>query len=111
MFMSGTSSASLYANDDASGNDVQSTWHAQTTEEVATVLASGPQGLDDNQIFEVRERSGWNRLETKQAEPAWKRFLEQYNDPLNFLLIGAALIALAIHPDEPGDAIFIFIVL
>ena len=111
MFMSGTSSASLYATDDASDGDVETTWHAQSSEEVAAVLHSGPQGLDDHQIFEVRERSGWNRLETKQAEPAWKRFLEQYNDPLNFLLIGAALIALAIHPDEPGDAIFIFIVL
>ena len=25
--------------------------------------------------------------------------------PLNYLLIAAALVALAIHPDEPGDAI------
>ena len=39
------------------------------------------------------------------------RFLSQYNDPLNYLLIGAALVALAINPDHPGDAIFIFIVL
>ena len=39
------------------------------------------------------------------------RFLSQYNDPLNYLLITAALVALLIHPDEPGDAIFIFIVL
>ena len=37
--------------------------------------------------------------------------MSQYNDPLNYLLIGAALVALAIKPDHPGDAIFIFIVL
>ena len=35
----------------------------------------------------------------------------QYNDPLNYLLIGAAIVALLIHPDEPGDVIFIFMVL
>ena len=37
--------------------------------------------------------------------------MSQYNDPLNYLLIAAALVALAIKPDHPGDAIFIFLVL
>lgn len=86
-------------------------WHAMEAVAVASTLGSGKDGLDDASIRGLRERYGPNRLATKEPVPAWKRFLEQYNDPLNFLLIGAALIALAIHPDEPGDAIFIFIVL
>jgi len=86
-------------------------WHALETERVSEQLESGPDGLGDSQVFDLRERHGFNRLTSKAKEPAWLRFLNQYNDPLNFLLIGAALIALAIHPDKPGDAIFIFIVL
>ena len=109
--MSGTDTSRLYkAEGSAEGRD-EYTWHAQAADEVAANLGSGPDGLSDDQIFAVREQHGWNRLDSKKADPAWKRFLEQYNDPLNFLLIGAALIALAIHPNEPGDAIFIFIVL
>ena len=86
-------------------------WHALNTERVSEQLESGKEGLTDAQVFQLRERHGFNRLTSKRRDTAWLRFLNQYNDPLNFLLIGAALIALAIHPDQPGDAIFIFIVL
>ena len=54
---------------------------------------------------------GENKLAEPEQTPGWIRFLSQYNDPLNYLLIGAAIVALLIHPDEPGDAIFIFMVL
>ena len=86
-------------------------WHAIDTDRVIEQLESSPEGLTDAQVFDLRERHGFNRLTSQSRAPAWLRFLNQYNDPLNFLLIGAALIALAIHPDQPGDAIFIFIVL
>lgn len=86
-------------------------WHALETERVSEQLETGPDGLGETQVFDLRERYGFNRLTSKPTVPAWLRFINQYNDPLNFLLIGAALIALAIHPDKPGDAIFIFIVL
>ena len=52
-----------------------------------------------------------NKLAEAEKTPAFLRFLSQYNDPLNYLLIGAALVALLLKPDHPGDAIFIFIVL
>ena len=54
---------------------------------------------------------GPNQLEQPEPTSAFLRFLSQYNDPLNYLLITAALVALAIKPDHPGDAIFIFLVL
>ena len=50
-------------------------------------------------------------MDEAEKTSAFLRFLSQYNDPLNYLLMGAALIALLINPDHPGDAIFIFIVL
>ena len=52
------------------------------------------------------------------SRPAFLRFLDQYNDPLNYLLMAAAVIAVLVsvlqdgeHNEGIGDAIFIFIVL
>ena len=58
-----------------------------------------------------QKKFGLNKLAEAEKTPAFLRFLSQYNDPLNYLLIGAALVALLLKPDHPGDAIFIFIVL
>ena len=68
-------------------------------------------GLSDSEVTSRRLKYGDNKLAEPVRVPGWKRFLSQYNDPLNYLLIGAAIVALLIHPDEPGDAIFIFMVL
>jgi Ca2+-transporting ATPase len=68
-------------------------------------------GLSDSEVITRRGKYGENKLAEPEQVPGWKRFLSQYNDPLNYLLIGAAIVALLIHPDEPGDAIFIFMVL
>lgn len=68
-------------------------------------------GLSDTEVITRRGKYGENKLAEPEQVPGWKRFLSQYNDPLNYLLIGAAIVALLIHPDEPGDAIFIFMVL
>ena len=57
------------------------------------------------------QKYGPNQLEQPEPTSAILRFLSQYNDPLNYLLITAALVALVIKPDHPGDAIFIFLVL
>ena len=63
------------------------------------------------EVLARTERYGLNKLAEPEKTPVFLRFISQYNDPLNYLLIGAALVDLAIHPDQPGDAIFIFIVL
>ena len=68
-------------------------------------------GLSDAEVANRVKKYGENKLAEPERVPGWKRFLSQYNDPLNYLLIGAAIVALLIHPDEPGDAIFIFMVL
>ena len=68
-------------------------------------------GISSDEVLKRREKFGFNKLAEAEKTSAFMRFISQYNDPLNYLLIGAALVALAIHPDQPGDAIFIFIVL
>ena len=79
--------------------------------EALTTLDSNPQGLAQSEIIDRLNKYGPNQLEQPEPTSAILRFLSQYNDPLNYLLIGAALVALAIHPEQPGDAIFIFLVL
>ena len=86
-------------------------WHNLEPMEVMIELDVERSGLSDIEVSSRRLKYGENKLAEPEQIPGWKRFLSQYNDPLNYLLIGAAIVALLIHPDEPGDAIFIFMVL
>ncbi|MEC7168006.1 MAG: cation-transporting P-type ATPase [Candidatus Thermoplasmatota archaeon] len=90
---------------------VQQNWHSMDNDEVLAVLDVSPNGLTQNEIHSRMKKYGPNELEQPEPTSAFLRFLSQYNDPLNYLLIAAALVALAIKPDHPGDAIFIFLVL
>lgn len=86
-------------------------WHAREIEDVLMEFDTPLGGLSAVDAESRLEEYGPNRLSEPPKVPAFLRFLSQFHDPLNYLLIGAALVALAIHPNEPGDAIFIFLVL
>ncbi len=86
-------------------------WHQMTSEDMMSHYDLTMEGLSEESVQKSLQENGYNRLDEAKRTPAFFRFLSQYNDPLNYLLFGAALLALAIHPDQPGDAIFIFIVL
>ena len=90
---------------------MQNSWHYLSAEDTIVELDTTRTGLNDGEVMKRRELHGENKLAEPESVPAWLRFLSQYNDPLNYLLIGAAIVALLIHPDQPGDAIFIFLVL
>ena len=86
-------------------------WHTKSGEEVLSELDTPLGGLTSQEAENRLEKYGENKLREPDKVPAFLRFLSQYHDPLNYLLIGAGLLALATHPDKPGDAIFIGIVL
>ena len=86
-------------------------WHAREIEDALMELDTPLGGLSSQDASTRLEEYGPNRLSEPPKASAFLRFLAQFHDPLNYLLIGAALVALAIHPNEPGDAIFIFLVL
>jgi len=86
-------------------------WHHMTSEMVMSHHSLTMEGLSNDSVQQSLEKHGYNRLDEAKKVSKFIRFISQYNDPLNYLLFGAALLALAIHPNEPGDAIFIFIVL
>ena len=86
-------------------------WHTKSGEETLSEFNTPLAGLSSNEAQVRLDKYGENKLQEPEKTPAFIRFLSQYHDPLNYLLIGAGLLALATHPDKPGDAIFIAIVL
>ncbi|HJL97073.1 MAG TPA: cation-transporting P-type ATPase, partial [Candidatus Poseidoniaceae archaeon] len=90
---------------------VDNKWHNLPLDDCITALDSSMTGIQPSEVLPRQKKYGLNKLDEAEKSSAFMRFISQYNDPLNYLLIGAALVALAIHPDQPGDAIFIFLVL
>ena len=90
---------------------MSTSWHGISIEESIAEQDTSLDGISTEEVLKRTQKFGLNKLAEPEKTPALLRFISQYNDPLNYLLIGAALVALAIHPDQPGDAIFIFIVL
>jgi Ca2+-transporting ATPase len=86
-------------------------WSKLTVQESFAKLASWPEGLTTAECKTRQVKYGLNEIEEVEREPKWKRFIAQFQDPLIYLLILAATIALILHPNKPGDAIFIVLVL
>lgn len=86
-------------------------WHTKSCDDVLFELDTPLGGLTSEEAAIRLDKYGENKLREPEKTSAFIRFLSQYHDPLNYLLIGAGLLALATHPDQPGDAIFIAIVL
>ena len=66
---------------------VQQNWHAMDSAEALTTLDSNPQGLSQSEIIDRLDKYGPNQLAQPEPTSAILRFLSQYNDPLNYLLI------------------------
>jgi P-type Ca2+ transporter type 2C len=66
-------------------------------------------GLGAGAVATRRERFGPNQLADAPRRPAWLRFLDQFNDLLVFILIGAAVLSAAVG--DMKDPIVIGIVL
>lgn len=86
-------------------------WHSIPLDEVFEELGADDNGLTGDQVIERRLEYGENKLDEKPAVPAWVRFLEQFRDPMVYLLILAALIATIFEPSDIGTPIFICIAL
>jgi Ca2+-transporting ATPase len=79
-------------------------------------------GLSSEEAARRLEKFGPNKLASKKAEPKWKKFLRQFEDPLVYLLIAATIISFitwvvqnnqphAEHEAVPVDALVIIVVL
>ena len=52
------------------------------------------QGLSSAEAARRLEKFGKNELESAPKDPAWKKFLQQFQDPLVYLLLAATVISL-----------------
>lgn len=66
-------------------------------------------GLSDAQVAANREKYGWNELDAPETKPLWKLVLEQFDDLLVQILLGAAVVSfvLALFGEEEGLAAFV----
>ena len=85
-------------------------WSSTDIDDILVDLRSSLQGLSEDEASYRIRRDGQNKLIEPPSVPQWKKFLNQFADPLVFLLIAAAIIAITVV-NELGDGIFIFFVI
>ena len=83
-----------------------STWHDLNPDETIHALDTDLNGLTEQEVKNRRSIHGKNKLKEPEKTSSLLRFFSQYHDPLNYLLIAAAIVALLIHPEQPGDAMW-----
>ena len=83
--------------------------HTQTHHEIAGALAVDTAiGLRDESVATLRERYGANLLPESKQKSKLILFLEQFNNPLIFILFGAAILTSVVA--DISEAITIFVV-
>jgi P-type Ca2+ transporter type 2C len=91
-------------------------WQHDVAEVVAELDTDPGAGLTAAEAARRLRRYGRNELEAEKPLPAWRRFLGQFADPLIYLLIAAAVVAIAAWGFEgaegvPFDAIVILAII
>jgi Ca2+-transporting ATPase len=71
----------------------QPKWYTMTPEAVGKQLGVDPaKGLSAAEVQQRRQKYGPNLLAEKKKEPGWQAFLRQYQDFMQWVLLGAAII-------------------
>ena len=84
----------------------QTVAYRMTAEEVVAELGSDPRhGLSGQDASARLRQYGPNELETEKPEPAWRRFLAQFQDVLIILLLVATAISVGLWVYERDSAL------
>jgi magnesium-transporting ATPase (P-type) len=84
-------------------------WHALTSSEALTALASQARGLTEDEAAVRLRDCGSNELPRSARAGLVRIYLRQFKNPLVYLLLGATAVSLGVG--EFTDAAFIFVVL
>ena len=82
------------------------TWHTMDKDQISESFGSHlSQGLTDEQVENLRDTYGWNRLEEAKRKTMFSRFIDQFKDFMIIILIIAAAVSFVLG--EHTDAIII----
>jgi Ca2+-transporting ATPase len=85
-------------------------WHTLTAEQVDRELGVDPAvGLAPDEVERRRAKYGANKLAEAKKEPGWHAFLRQYQDLMQLVLVGAAVVSV-VALQEWHTAIVVFAV-
>ncbi|MBW4517860.1 MAG: HAD-IC family P-type ATPase [Timaviella obliquedivisa GSE-PSE-MK23-08B] len=84
-------------------------WHHLSIEKASQLLESDSnRGLTLDEIPKRQTQYGYNRLASQSRESRWRRFLQQFQQPVQYILLVAATVTALFK--EPVDASVIFTV-
>lgn len=87
--------------------DSAARWHQLEMSEVVQMLKSDcQQGLSAAEVERRQKEYGLNVVTARGGTPAWKRFLQQFNQPLVYLLLAAAVITGVLNEWVDSSVIF-----
>ena len=91
---------------------VDDAWYAASAEEVAARLHVDPAlGLSAGRAAELLREHGPNALPAEKQVPALTRFLQQYRSYMQMILVGAAIVSLAVKEWSTGVLLVLITVL
>jgi Ca2+-transporting ATPase len=80
--------------------------------QVASVLRTDPsRGLTTSEANSRRDVFGYNEFVVNEVDPLWKKYLEQFKNPLILLLLGSALVSVFMHQLDDAVSITVAIVI
>uniref|UniRef100_A0A674HTL0 Calcium-transporting ATPase n=1 Tax=Taeniopygia guttata TaxID=59729 RepID=A0A674HTL0_TAEGU len=62
-------------------------------------------GLSEISVLQRRSKHGWNEFSVENTEPVWKKYLDQFKNPLILLLLASALVSVITKEYEDAASI------
>ncbi|XP_058702037.1 calcium-transporting ATPase type 2C member 2 isoform X2 [Poecile atricapillus] len=62
-------------------------------------------GLSECSVLQRRSKHGWNEFSVENTEPIWKKYLDQFKNPLILLLLASALVSVITKEYEDAASI------
>ncbi|QKQ76080.1 HAD-IC family P-type ATPase [Nostoc sp. TCL240-02] len=82
-------------------------WHTLAEQQILQMLASHPEaGLTHKEATTRHQEMGANQLTTKDGKSPWLKFLEQFNQPLLYILLTAGVVTLLLQDWIDAGVIF-----
>ncbi|XP_009968811.1 calcium-transporting ATPase type 2C member 2 [Tyto alba] len=68
-------------------------------------------GLSEFSVLQRRLKHGWNEFSVENAEPIWKKYLDQFKNPLILLLLASALVSVITKEYEDAASIAVAVLI